>query len=213
MPPNETREAVLDVARELLQTRGLNAFSFRDVAALVRIKTASVHYHFPTKGDLCRALIAKQREDVEAALDRIDAEEDDPRRKLARYVSVFRATLEEGNRMCLCGMLAADFTTLEPAIVEDLRRSFEDHESWLKGVLAEGKKSGVLHFSGSPKDEARLLLSSLEGAMLIARTFEDLGRFETSALGLLARLGVEDRDEEPAVGDPRPRPKDPGASR
>jgi TetR/AcrR family transcriptional repressor of nem operon len=184
----ETRDFVLNVAQEFVQTRGFNAFSFRDVSERVGIKTASIHYYFPTKAELCRALIARQREQVGAALAEIDLEEADPKRKLTRYVSVFRKTLEVGNRMCLCGMLAADFATLDPPIVEDLRRSFEDHEAWLTQVLEAGMRSGALKFSGNPRDEARLLVSSLEGAMLIARAFEDATRFEECARGLLGRL-------------------------
>jgi TetR/AcrR family transcriptional regulator, transcriptional repressor for nem operon len=189
----ETRDFVLNVAQEFVQTRGFNAFSFRDVAERVGIKTASIHYYFPTKAELCRALIARQREQVRAALAEIDLEETDPKRKLARYVSVFRNTLELGNRMCLCGMLAADFATLDPSIVEDLRRSFEDQEAWLTQVLDAGMTSGALTLLGSPRVEARLLASSLEGAMLIARVFEDVSRFEEIARGLLGKLTPGDR--------------------
>ncbi|MBY0397073.1 MAG: TetR/AcrR family transcriptional regulator, partial [Thermoleophilia bacterium] len=188
MPEIDTRETILDVAQELIQTRGYNAFSFRDVSARVGIKSASIHYHFPSKSDLCRALIDRQRADVAAALARIDSEEADPNQKLARYVSVFRATLEMGNRMCLCGMLAADVTTLDPSIVSGLRAAFEDHEAWLEGVLTAGGESGRLAASGRPREEARMLLASLEGAMLLARTFDDPGRFESAADALLARL-------------------------
>lgn len=184
----ETRDFVLNVAEELVQTRGFNAFSFRDIAERVGIKTASIHYYFPTKAELGRALVARHREHVGAALAQIDLEDDDPKRKLARYVSVFRRTLEVGNRMCLCGMIAADFSTLDPTIVEELRRSFEDHEAWLKRVLESGMESGALTLSGSVTDEARLLISSLEGAMLIARSFEDITRFEECVRGLLGRL-------------------------
>jgi TetR/AcrR family transcriptional repressor of nem operon len=184
----ETRDFVLNIAQEFVQTKGFNAFSFRDVAERVGIKTASIHYYFPTKAELCRALIARQRDQVQVALAEIDLEETDPKRKLTRYVSIFRSTLELGNRMCLCGMLAADIATLDPLIVEDLRRSFEDHEAWLTQVLDAGMASGALSFSGSARDEARLLVSSLEGAMLISRAFEDVARFEDSARGLLGRL-------------------------
>jgi TetR/AcrR family transcriptional repressor of nem operon len=184
----ETRNLVLDVAQEFVQTRGFNAFSFRDVAERVGIKTASIHYYFPTKAELCRALIARQRGLVHAALAAIDLEETESKKKLNRYVSVFASTLEVGNRMCLCGMLASDFTTLDPAIVEDLRRSFEDHEAWLTRVLDAGMTSGDLKFLGSARNEARLLVAALEGAMLIARTFEDMTRFKQSARGLLRRL-------------------------
>ncbi|MFO0906888.1 MAG: TetR/AcrR family transcriptional regulator [Isosphaeraceae bacterium] len=189
----DTREALMDVAQELLQTRGYNGFSFRDVAERVGIKTASIHYHFPAKTDLCRALIERQRRDVSEAIGRIDAEEQAALRKLARYTEVFRRTLEAGSRMCLCGMLAAEVNTLDPSLLADLRASFEDHESWLKQTLLRGRKAGELQFSGSPADEARLLLSSLEGAMLVARTFDDLRRFDATVRGLLARLKADVR--------------------
>ena len=188
MASTETRQVVLDVAQELLQTRGYNAFSFRDLAERVQIKTASIHYHFPTKTDLCRALIARHRDEVSAELSRIDVEEKDPNRKLERYVSVFKGMLEAGNRMCLCGMLASDFATLDPSIVKELHEAFEQEEIWLMQVLSDGKTSGRMQLLGSPEIEARLLLSSLEGAMLVARTFEDLTRFDDSARMLLMRL-------------------------
>jgi TetR/AcrR family transcriptional repressor of nem operon len=188
MAQSATRDLVLDVAQELLQTRGFNAFSFRDLAERVRIKTASVHYYFPTKSELCRALITRFRTEVRAALTAIDSAEEVADRKLDRYVSLFRSMLESGNRMCLCGMLASDITTLDSSIVTDLREAFEEEEAWLVRVLSDGKRTGRLCLTGSPRVEARLLLCALEGATLVARAFEDLDRFEASGRMLLTKL-------------------------
>ena len=190
MTTNETRTAVLEVAQEYLQTRGYNAFSFRDLADRVRIKTASVHYHFPTKGELCRALIARQREQVAAALQEIDAAGLDAPDRLERYVGVFAATLAAGNRMCVSGMLASDFATLDSEIVGDLRLSLDQHEIWLEQVLADGLAAGLLNFEGSAQDEARALFAALEGAILIARSREEPARFEATSRRFLAKLRV-----------------------
>src|SRR3954469_17970905 len=108
MQMNDTRSAILDVAQELLQTRGFNAFSIKDLAERVQIRTSSVHYYFPTKADLCRALISRHRQRVAGVLAEIDQQVADPRRKLERFASVFQGTIEVGNRMCPFGMLAAD---------------------------------------------------------------------------------------------------------
>ena len=188
---NETRSKVLDVAQEFLQTRGYNAFSFRDLADRVRIKTASVHYHFPTKSELCRALIVRQREQVAAAFAAIDAAGLDAVGKLDRYADLFQGTLAAGNRMCLCGMLASDFATLEPDIVRELRLSFVDHETWLEEVLTTGRLAGLLRFEGTELEEARSLVASLEGAMLLARAHEDPTRLEHASRRLLAKLRAE----------------------
>lgn len=190
MTTNETRVAVLDVAQEYLQTRGYNAFSFRDLAARVQIKTASVHYHFPTKVELCRALIQRHREQLASVLATIDAAGLDATARLGRYVDLFVQTLATGNQMCPCGMLAADVATLDPEVVADLRQAFDDHEAWLAGVLADGRAAGQLSFAGSARDEAEALFAALEGAMLIARAREEPARFTSAAGRLIDRLGA-----------------------
>jgi TetR/AcrR family transcriptional repressor of nem operon len=51
-----------------------------------------------------------------------------------------------------------------------------------------GQDDGTLSFAGSPLDEARSIVGSLEGAMLIARSFGDIKRFESAASHLLTAL-------------------------
>ena len=48
---------ILDVAQQLIQTRGYNAFSYADIASQVGIRTATIHYYFPTKADLGREVV------------------------------------------------------------------------------------------------------------------------------------------------------------
>jgi TetR/AcrR family transcriptional repressor of nem operon len=47
-----TKTTLLDVAEELLLTRGYNGFSYNDIAEKVGIRKASIHYHFPSKSGL-----------------------------------------------------------------------------------------------------------------------------------------------------------------
>ena len=94
----------------------------------------------------------------------IDQQVADPRKKLERFAAVFQSTIEAGNRMCPFGMLAADSETLESGSCEELKEAFDDLENWLRRVLLDGKKAGALAYAGSALHEARLILSTLEGA-------------------------------------------------
>src|SRR5215218_10339125 len=115
-----TATQILDVAQELAQTRGYNAFSYRDLAERVGIRSASIHHHFPAKGDLGRALVARYRERFSDALRRIGAANGGSAVKLAAYVELFRATYEQGGRLCLGGMFAADLPTLPSEVQEQV---------------------------------------------------------------------------------------------
>ena len=48
---SEKASKILLVACSVIMERGYNGFSFRDVAAEVGIKSATIHYHFPTKAE------------------------------------------------------------------------------------------------------------------------------------------------------------------
>jgi TetR/AcrR family transcriptional repressor of nem operon len=182
-----TASAILDVAERLVQRRGFNGFSYADVASELSVTKASLHYHFPGKAELGEALINRYAGRFAEALDEIDARVEDARRKLDAYARLYLDVLG-GQRMCLCGMLAAEYQTLPEPMRDAVLRFFDANEAWLVKVLSKGRKEGTLAFAGSARQAARLIVSGLEGAMLVARPYGDVERFQATADQLLASV-------------------------
>jgi len=185
--PPTTAEHILDVAERLAQTRGYNGFSYADIAAEVGITKASLHYHFATKADLGRALVRRYTDTFQAALAGIGDSSDTAPSKLERYSRIYRQVLG-ADRMCLCGMFAAEYATLPGAMQQELRRFFDENELWLMRVLEDGRRDGTLQFEGTPRDIAGMLTGALEGAMLLARSYGDNARFSAAIAQLLTTL-------------------------
>ena len=143
----DTATRILDSAESLVQMRGFNGFSYADVAAELALTKASLHYHFPGKAELGRALIARYAERFNAALAGIDASGGDAPAKLRAYARLYADVLRE-RRMCLCGMLAAEYQTLPEPMREAVIGFFDENETWLEGVLAPGRDEGTLAFAG-----------------------------------------------------------------
>ena len=183
----KTAEKILDSAERLVQVRGFNSFSYADVAGELGVTKASLHYHFSGKAELGQALIARYAERFFAALGRIDQELPDARDKLGAYAGLYADVLR-GKRMCMCGILAAEYPTLPKPMRSAVVDFFDENERWLADVLRLGRAEGSLAFSGSPEEVAQSILSTLEGAMLVARPYGDLDRFEAAARQLLASL-------------------------
>jgi TetR/AcrR family transcriptional repressor of nem operon len=188
--PRLTAERILDVAQRLVQTRGFNAFSYADLAARLGIRKASIHHHFPTKAELGRRLMARYHDGFRAVLEEIDRGGEGAHRKLQAYARLYLSVLRDEDRMCLCGMLAADFKTLAAPLRNAVKEFFDLNEAWLTRVLEEGRKAKQVRFEGPAQVQARLLVSGLEGAMLVARTYGDLPRFQEAADRLLRGLGI-----------------------
>ena len=144
----ETGQRILDVAERLVQTQGFNGFSYADISVQLGITKASLHYHFPGKAELGEALIVRYASRFAEALRQIDSDCQDVPAKLAAYAELYAGVLK-AERMCLCGMLAADYATLPPAMRGAVVRFFDENESWLEGVLEQGVSDGALRYRGA----------------------------------------------------------------
>lgn len=186
-PAADTPTRILDAAERLAQRRGFNGFSYADVAAELKVTTASLHYHFPGKAELGRALMARYSDRFGDALTAIASRLPEAPARLQAYVDLYAAVLEE-KRLCLCGMLAAEFPTLPKPMRESVLRFFDANEAWLSRVLAEGRDAAQLNLTSPPEEVARMIVGGLEGAMLVARPYGDVTRFQSAARQILASL-------------------------
>lgn len=188
MPGPVTNARLLDIAQELVQTRGYNAFSFRDLADRVGIRAPSIHHHFPSKADLGRRLMARYRERFVELLASIDKRIRDPLKRLEKFVGLFRETFRQGNRLCLCGMLATEYATLPKSVRTEVQAFYGATEAWLARTFEEGRKARSLEFTGTPASAARTFFGALEGAMIAARAFNDEKRLSTAGSWLIRSL-------------------------
>jgi TetR/AcrR family transcriptional regulator, transcriptional repressor for nem operon len=184
-----TTVRILDVAERLLQVRGYNGFSYGDVATELGITRAALHYHFPGKAELGQALIERYATRFTAALAELDATAPDAAAKLRGYVALYTDVLS-ADRMCLCGMLAAEHRTLPDPLQQAVCAFFSANTAWLRKVLEEGCTDGSLRCPGTPEDSASMVLGALEGGMLIARLDGDVARFTAAANQVLAGLSA-----------------------
>jgi TetR/AcrR family transcriptional repressor of nem operon len=191
---------ILDVAERLVQVRGFNGFSYADIAAELQITKAALHYHFASKAALGEALIARYAGRFMGALASLGTGDGRASAKLDGYAGLYLQVLRNRS-MCLCGMLAAEYQTLPQPMQDAVIRFFDQNESWLASVLEQGRADGSLQFADSARDTARMLVAGLEGAMLIARPYGDIARFQAATASLLATLTPA---SEPARLNPRP---------
>ena len=185
--PAGTAERILDIAERLVQTKGFNSFSYADVASELGVTKASLHYHFPGKAELGQALMTRYAQRFSEALEQIDQDLPSARARLEAYADLYADVLR-GKRMCMCGVLAAEYETLPGPMRAEVIRFFDENQRWLARLLIAGQSDHTLTFTGPVDETAQNILSTLEGAMLVARPYGDLDRFDGARRRLLAGL-------------------------
>ncbi|WP_218081345.1 TetR/AcrR family transcriptional regulator [Anthocerotibacter panamensis] len=186
--PN-TRTQLINQAIALMRLRGYHTVSYADLSAVVGIKKPGIHHYFPNKEDLGEAIVAVYSEEFLQRLDTILTEIPDPRFQLEAYADLYRAGLRE-NRACLCGMLASEVATLPVRVRQKVMLFFEHNLTWLERVLAVGHNQGVFQYQGKTQQQAKLILSSLQGAMFVSLSLGNIQVFDEALESLWGNLGV-----------------------
>src|SRR3978361_825320 len=155
-----TTTRILDVAERLLQVRGYNGFSYGDVATELGITRAALHYHFPGKAELGQALIERYATRFAGALAELDATAPDAATRLRGYVALYTDVLS-ADRMCLCGMLAAEHRTLPDLLQQSVCDFFSANTDWLRKVMEEGCADGSLGWPGTAEAPGAVVLKAL----------------------------------------------------
>ena len=159
-----TREQILGVARQLIETRSYLGFSFQDVADAVGVRKASLYHHFPTKEALGIEVIRQATQSFKAW---DAAKVRTPEAALEAYFRMYRNTLKAGSGMCPAGALAPGWDCINDELRQAVQELRQTQVLWLTGVLGAlmpARKKGA-----SVASLAGFVFAASQGALLAAR--------------------------------------------
>lgn len=175
------KQQLLQIAQSKVREGGYNNFSFRELANEIGIKSASVHYHFPTKADLAAELAKQYTDTFINALGDPQVIYDTGNDPILTFATLFKHSLYQDKKMCLCGLLGAEFDILPELVRSEIKRFFRKNITWLEQAYSCNEQSSNL----SNTQLAIQTVSLLEGAMMISIVSEDNSLFDKAIEGLV----------------------------
>lgn len=179
----DTRAELLMQAEALVRSRGYSGFSYGALAEAVKIRKASIHHHFPTKTDLALALVAAYDARYDEALAEILRDGTGAVGRIEAYGRLYLTGVEDGLG-CLCAVLAVEIDTLPGPLRDGLVRFFDKHVAWLEAVLSAGLADGGIRSRVDPAAAARMVVATLEGALMLERVLAGPIGFRTTLTAL-----------------------------
>ncbi len=175
------RRTILAAARKTAQAHGYGGLSYRDLAAEVASRRRASTTTSPARQTSARrgaALLGGHR----GRTRRHAGEDRRPDGMSAALSGHFRRSLEDGNRLCLCSFMSAEYANLPEAVQREAQGFAEVNIAWLAKVLAMAR-------AVKPEDaeaRARAIFAAVSGAQLYARSRSDVSQFDALIEGYRA---------------------------
>ena len=178
---SETREKIIEVARELFYAQGYHATGLAQILKEAGVHSGSLYHFFASKEELLLAVLEQYKEMLwPVLLDPVFAQEPDPVERIFALLDRYRQGLVMTGftRSCPIGNLALELSEFHPDAVARIAENFEGWRLAVRGCL----EAAVDRFpAGSDMDAlSTFVLTTMEGAIMQSRSYRALEPFDAS---------------------------------
>jgi AcrR family transcriptional regulator len=181
MSAPSTRDRLIFAALRLFAEKGYGSTSVADVRQAADVHSGSLYHFFPGKQDLLLAVLEAYRDGIDPMLlQPAWAGIDDPIEKIFALLAGYRAALLQTDCQygCPIGSLALELHEPDPAVRELLARNFEGWVRAVRQCLEDARER--LAGGCNSRELAEFVLTTMEGAVMQARTHRDIRYFDGS---------------------------------
>jgi TetR/AcrR family transcriptional repressor of nem operon len=184
-PQPATRERLVLTAMKLFWEKGYESTSVADVLREARANSGSLYHFFPGKQDLLIAVLELYRDGIGAMLlEPAWKGVDDPIERVFALLARYRHSIVSTDCVygCPIGSLALEIHEPDPPVRALMMANFD---AWV-GAIRQCLDAAPLPRSVDRRALAEFVLTTMEGAVMQARTYRDVGYFDRSVAQLRA---------------------------
>ena len=181
------KDALVAAAYKVLATRGFEGLRTREVAAMVGVNIATLHYYFPHKEDLIRGVVGYAMGRFRGTLGGAGSAEDQLR---AHFRGLRRLSRDEPELFAVMAELAIRGVR-DTSLRKIVGGTDDAWRAMLRTLLRRAQDEGALRAEIDPEGMAAVIVATLKGTFMlpasepeyVERTFRQL----ESLIGLRAR--------------------------
>jgi TetR/AcrR family transcriptional regulator, transcriptional repressor for nem operon len=206
MPAPDTRTRLVLSAMQLFWEKGYGSTSVADVLKAAEVNSGSLYHFFPGKQDLLLAVLDAYRDGIQPLLlEPAWRGISDPIERIFALLARYRRSLTDTDCFygCPIGSLALELHEPDPPVRERLAANFAAWVDAIEQCLVDAGPR--LPRELERRALATFVLTTMEGAVMLARTFRDIGHFDAAIRQLRAHFDRLGRGA-PRRGGARQRP-------
>lgn len=187
--PLDTRRRILLTAMELFAAKGYGSTSVSDILSRSQANSGSLYHFFPGKQDVLVGVLEMYRDGIyEMLLDPAWRGVEDPVERIFALLDAYRRALLESECLygCPIGSLALELHEPDPPVRELLAQNFVNWTTAIEGCLQDASLPPGTDLRGL----SEFILTTMEGAVMQARTHRDIGFFDRSIAQLRRHMAL-----------------------
>jgi len=167
---NKTIENILDTSIELFFQKGIEATSISDITAKTGISKGSLYFHFPDKQTLVSEALSRYENSFFEFIN-VSLQGNSPGEKMENFFESVKKMHKTKNYSggCIFGNTALEMADKNDSLSQMVKHVFDRWTSILSNIIRDAQKTGEIRRDIDSLVLANLIVSSLEGGIMLSR--------------------------------------------
>lgn len=169
-----TREKILEAARELFNAKGFNTTTISDLVEATGMQKGSLYFHFSGKDGIARQVLNDATDEFMAFLDKALGDKNSG----AAIDNFFRAALDKHLATgfvggCIFGNTALEMSDSNPEFARAIESVFDEWINKISSTIEDAQAQGQIRTDIEGEALAKYIIATIEGGIMMSRLKKD----------------------------------------
>jgi TetR/AcrR family transcriptional regulator, transcriptional repressor for nem operon len=175
---DETKAMIVQEAAALFNQQGYAGSSISDIMRVTGLKKGGIYNHFESKDDLALQAFDYAVGQIQKRYRQAWASKEHSIERLQAIIDVFRIYIDNPEHPIIKGGCPLLNTAIEsddahPALKEHAQRAMNSWRELFRKIIAKGIKKGEIRPNVDADEIASILISTLEGSVMMSKLYSD----------------------------------------
>lgn len=173
---DESKEMIIEASVGVFNTKGYAGTSMQDIMDKTGFTKGGIYRHFESKEDLAAQAFSKAYQQMKEAYKGTFDREDKADVKLIKFLSRMKTFMLQPPVKGGCPILnsATEVDDTNEALRKVVRQAADDWERIMINIFEQGRTEGTFADNINSVTEARMLIASIEGALMLCKLHRDI---------------------------------------
>lgn len=186
----ETKQFIIEKTASIFNKKGFSGTTMTDLTKATGLTKGAIYGNFSNKDEVAIEAFLFNRDILWSKLSHAISEGTSPKDKLIKFLEFYKVNIEYFIKQGGCALLntSVDSDDTHPTLFKVVQITFENWRKEITKIVIDAQKVGQIREEIDPKNFAGLMITIVEGSILMSRTLNDILILESNFEFLKSQL-------------------------
>jgi AcrR family transcriptional regulator len=178
----ETKQFIIEKTAPIFNKKGFSGTTMTDLTSATGLTKGAIYGNFSNKDEVAIEAFIFNRDVLWSKISKAISKARSPKDKLINFLEFYKNNIDYFIKQGGCALLntSVDSDDTHPQLFKVVQNTFDNWRKEITKIVVEAQESGQINVSINPKEFAGLMITVVEGSILMSKTLNDISILDSN---------------------------------